>query len=257
MKAFPRDIEVSTLTERHIGIENELGVGDDDGGDLPDDVIDELNDSLLEYMDYDGGGREFITIPISLKSINQVRGSNKLCDYYNVLRDNTHVIEGGGTHIHISILDSDHKNMERNAVAISIAFFSQFQKIAGRQSTWASSQGQRNLTSLQNFLERCRIRYSGATPRTYNRGYYMITPTGHKTLEFRGPTGSNDRVEILAWIEFLSNVVKAANRENIGKLEFRDLLKGDRISAYVKTLNGWRGITEADACKKFNGSRLV
>src|SRR5690349_8053335 len=98
MKAFPRNIEVATMTERHVGIENEL--------DITEMSVDNIYDALsrhgiLSDIGYDGGGREFRTVPISIKSLKQVRGHKYLSEYFDIIKPKSRVIGSGGTHIHI------------------------------------------------------------------------------------------------------------------------------------------------------------
>lgn len=269
MKAFPRDITVEHMTERHIGIESELGVCTGSGGSSYDNLPKAASELLirrgmLESIGDDGGGREFRTTPISLKSLRQVRGHKYLCEYYDILKANTRVQDSGGTHIHISILDKDHPNMESNATALGMAFYKQFQKIAGRQTHWARDFGVRNNLFGRNIEEvreylKTRLygrHYPVSKKRVYLLKGSILNPTRHKTLEFRGPMGSNDKEEVLAWIEFLANVVKVANRKSVDGVQFKDLLKGDHISAYAGSLMGWRELTKADLNRTFNGKKL-
>lgn len=247
MKAFPKDVTVQTMTTRHIGVENELGVH----GDMSIISTEISKRGLLQSVGFDGGGREFRTNPISVRSLNQVRGCKYLTEYYGVLKKNTTVLDSGGTHIHISILPTDHKNMESNATAMAIAFYSQFQKIAGRKSNWACLGRGSTLEEVRNELaSRKRVE------RVYGMKGSMLNPTMHQTLEFRGGRGSNDCQEVLAWIEFLDNVTKICNHKSIEGVQFKQLLRGERISAYVKSLDDWRKLTDADLNMKFNGAKL-
>jgi hypothetical protein len=255
MKAFPRDIEVQTLKTRHIGVESELYTGDN-GYDVPPEVEAGLRKrGLLMSIGVDGGGREYRTNPISVRSLHQVRGEKYLREYYDTLKPVTKVIERGGTHIHISILPDDKPDMELHATALGIAFFRQFQKISGRTTHWADKFYASSLRDL-------RERFAGYKGRcsSYHRAYAMkgsmLNPTGHGTLEFRGPKGSNDCNEILAWTEFLENVVKAANTKSIEGVKFADLIKGSRIEAYAAELKGWRKLSEADLNRTVNPSAL-
>lgn len=250
------------MTERHIGIESELRIKNDMTGEqnVPRNVEYSLNEQgLLQSIGYDGGGREFRTNPISVKSIlKQVRGRKYLTRYYDILSESTEVSERGGTHIHISILDKDHVNMESNATALAMAFFSQFQKIAGRSSHWASrfhidGVGNTDITKLREYLDRSRYICS----RAYSHKGSMLNPTGHQTLEFRGGVGTNDIKDILAWIDFLNNVVKTSNRESVDGVKFGDLLKGETISEYVKGLKGWRKLSKRDLNKVVNVNALT
>lgn len=248
MKAFPRDVTVQTMRIRHIGVENELGVL----GSVSVVEKDCNKRGLLQSIGYDGGGREFRTNPISVRSLNQIRGHKYLTEYYGVLKENTKVLSSGGTHIHISILNSDHENMESNATAMAIAFYKQFQKIAGRRSSWAWRE---KYTTIGEVRDSLNDRKSGER-RTYSMKGSMLNPTWHQTLEFRGGRGSNDCQEILAWVEFLNNITKLCNRKSVEGVQFKELLKGDRISAYVESLKGWRKLGKRDRGQKFNGSAL-
>lgn len=255
MKAFPRDIDVVSLMVRHIGIESELQVGEDDYT-VPDHLHMEITrHGLLQSVGWDGGGREFRTNPISCKSLKQVRGHKYLSEYFNNLKSETRVSDYGGTHIHISILEKDHKNLEANVVALATAFFPQFQKIAGRRTHWAD-----RLSDLETIYDVHRW-LEGRRAKDGSRTYYakgsMLAPTSHQTFEFRGPRGSNDAQEIFAWVEFLENVVKRANRKSVHGMKFADLIKGERIEAYVAGLEGWRELTADDLNATINVTALL
>lgn len=234
MKAFPRDADCKKV--RHIGIESELGVGPSNREELPPEVRAVVTKrGILQSIGNDGGGRELRTNPISVKCLHQVRGPKYIREYYEVLRPVTNVLQSGGTHIHISILDDDHPNMESNATALAIAFHRQFQKISGRETGWAQRCHTRTVEETKGFLDNRKARYGGGA-RAYSRTGYMLGPTIHQTLEFRGPRGSNNAEEILAWADFMETVVKVANRESVDGVKFSDLITGKRIAEYVKTL---------------------
>lgn len=255
MKAFPRDIEVQTLSDRHIGVESELGINGGNIERLPSGLEDKLQEKgLLQDIGFDGGGREFRTNPISCKSVlKQVRGRKYLEAYYIELSHHTTVLDSGGTHIHISILDSDHVNMEANAVALATAFYEQFQKISGRNTHWARSFGLETIDEVKNYLNARRIGDS----RVYGIKGSMLGPTRHKTLEFRGPKGSNNIGEILAWIDFVNRVVEVANRESVDGVKFGDLIKGSYITEYVENLPRNRRLSERDLNRKLNVEQLT
>lgn len=253
MKAFPKDVTVRTMTTRHIGVESELGIKGRDRYEDISYITEECSKhGLLHSVGFDGGGREFRTNPISIKSLNQVRGFKYITEYYGMLKDNTTVLTTGGTHIHISILKDDHKNMESNATAMAIAFYKQFQKIAGRQSNWAYRRRETTLKRVKELLAYERM----DNIRVYNLKGSMLNPTYHQTLEFRGGKGSNNCEEILAWIEFLNNVIKACNRKSVEGVPFKQLLKGKRIEAYLNSLKGWRKLSKRELEQKFNGAAL-
>lgn len=248
MKAFPRDVIVQEMTVRHIGVENELGVT----GQVQAIQQELSKRGLLQSIGYDGGGREFRTNPISVRSLSQVRGFKYLTEYYGELKKGTTVLKSGGTHVHISILGTDHPNLETNATAMAIAFHKQFQKISGRETDWAYRMSYPTLEAVENCIRSHKSMHS----RTYSLKGSMLGPTHHQTFEFRGPKGSNDAEEILAWVEFLNNVVKACNRKSIEGIPFKQLLRGERVSAYVESLKGWRKLTEAELEQRFDGSNL-
>ena len=152
--------------------------------------------------------------------------------------------------------------MEANATALGMAFYEQFQKIAGRRTGWAWNLADfertrvriGNMDQLREYLQ---TRKNREGRRAYHLKGCMLNPTGHQTLEFRGPKGSNDADEVLAWAEFLENVVKAANRKSVDGIKFVDLLKGDRITKYMRRLRGWRKLTKADLNKIVNVTALA
>lgn len=248
MKAFPKDITVQTMTVRHIGVENELGVKGMIG------VMEkELSKrGLLQNIGFDGGGREFRTNPISIRSLKQVKGLRYLTEYYGELKNGTDVLDSGGTHIHISILNTDNPNLEVNVTALATAFHRQLQKISGRDTHWAGRIGCKTISGVRDEI-RNRKKANG---RAYAMKGYMLNPTYHQTFEFRGPKGSNDAHEILAWIEFLDNIVNTCNRENIEGVKFKQLLNGNRISDYINSLSGWRRLDGTDFEREFNGALL-
>lgn len=249
MKAFPQDIEVAELKTRHIGIENELG------SPTPQGIFRQELDKtgLFQSYGFDGGGIEFRTVPISTKALRQVRGKRFIQQYYQEISERTEVIESGGTHIHISILDTDKPFMEAHATAMGVAFFEQLQKISGRDTHWAQCFGRDTLDAIGRTL---RSLQSQEYPRRYARVSSMLNPTRHKTLEFRGPKGSNNCHEVLAWAELLENIVKRSNRKSIQGVKFRELLKGEHLEAYVSQLDGWRQLTDEDLNKTINVNAL-
>ena len=126
--------------------------------------------------------------------------------------------------------------MEANATALAIAFYQQFQRIAGRNSVWAQIPLGASIKEVKEDLEKRHDRagvYRRGN-RAYSRSMRMLGPTLYQTLEFRGPKGSNDPDEILSWIDFMECVVKVANRKSIHGVKFSDLLKGERIAEYAK-----------------------
>ena len=63
-----------------------------------------------------------------------------------------------------------------------------------------------------------------------------MTPTLHKTIEFRGPKGTRNINDIRAWAEFLDQIVRVSNTDSIEGVKFKDLIKGKHIEAKVNKL---------------------
>ena len=257
MKPFPREADLKAV--RHIGIESELLVTTGEYQRVTKETQNKINKrGILQDIGMDGGGREFRTNPISVKSLSQVRGAKYLKEYFDMLKEMTNVIETGGTHLHISVLDSDHPNMEANATALGMAFFEQFQKISGRETHWADNFGEHlyeDIKTIEHVAAYIQRNKCGGRRAFYCKGS-MIGPTSHQTLEFRGPKGSNDADEILAWAQFVENVAKVSNRESVHGVEFQELLEGERISAYVDKLPRSRKIRIKDLRKKLDTAHL-
>ena len=201
---------------------------------------------IFREMHTDGGGIEFTTKPIKASALYQKRTMKYIEEYYENLKKATTPISTGGTHIHISVLKTDHENMILNAVIIAQEFFTQLQKISGRQVHWASKPPEEDSKEgTKRRLSSMSFTVNGQ--KMYNRAYWMITPTNKGTLEFRGPMGSNNVDEILAWQELFANIVKEANRESVKGLQFAQLIRGERISKYIDNIQNsgaqWRKLS--------------
>lgn len=245
MRAFPRDSDCKKV--RHIGIETEIDVI----GTCPK-ASDLDEEGLQRYRA--GQGVEFRTIPISVRSLHGVRGTKRVQEHFDLIKSFTRVAQWGGTHLHISILDKDHPNLEANVISLTAAFFKEFQKVAGRRTEWAKRPEVKSLNDAKALVAIMNI--FGHRERRYSRRYLMITPSRYQTLEFRGPVGSNDSEEILAWADFLEKVIEVSNCDSVHGVQFKDLLVGDRISKYVSELIGWRVFTNRELNKKLNESKL-
>lgn len=201
---------------------------------------------IFREMHTDGGGIEFTTKPIKANALYQKRTMKYMEEYYEHLKKATTPISTGGTHIHISVLETDHENTVLNAVIIAQEFFTQLQKISGRQVHWASRPpAEYSREDMKRRLSDMSFKANGK--KVYNRAYWMITPTNKGTLEFRGPMGSNKIDEILAWQELFANIVKEANRESVKGLQFAQLIRGERISKYINSIQDsdakWRKLS--------------
>ena len=249
---------------RAIGIETEILIANTSNSltpvvtaAVPAKMKQQLKDTLFREYHGDSGAIEFTTMPIKLESLKQGPGKKKLQNYFQVLQNFTRVSDNNGTHIHMSILDNDHTELESNVMCIIQAFSTQIHRLLGREASWARAPGVANKTEAKRVLSNTAMRPRKDQLRTlYRRQYFLITPTTKQTLEMRGPRGSNNYHEVMAWTEFLENVINAANKESVQGLEFKSLLEGPNLKAYVKTLYGARAISRAQMNFKLNEENL-
>lgn len=263
LKTFPQGI--SLRKSRAIGIENEMGL-----------VLENVKENLLrgniylkteevpkeEWIREIHGGNhgaghkihEFKTIPLSLDK--DIRKRNRLLKkYYEEMSKFTEVTNGAGTHIHISIIEKDNPDIVPRVLLIASTFFTEIQKIAGRTTHWAKNPQCKNIAMARSVAQNMRYSHQEGAPM-YARRYYNITPTSRGTLEFRAPKGSTNYSEIQAWIQFLRNIIDAANRESIEGLRFEELLKGRALEAYVKKFKRPRNLTRNNLNKTITGDQL-
>ena len=249
-EVFPASLNLKK--QRAVGIENELHSKGKTQWQAP---------SKNEYKKAAGGiGREhhsdcgaieYTTKPLRLSYIRSKRGQRQLLSYYEGLSGFAKVSERNGTHVHISLMDHDHPDIEARAVVIATQFYAQLQKIAGRNSIqWARSPEQRTVESAKNCLREMKYQktdqYETPSRQAYGRQFWIITPTRRQTLEFRGPKGTVDPMEILAWTDLLENIVRVCNRKRLKTLHIGEILKGKYLEPYVEKLVQEEKLTQED-----------
>ena len=258
---YPQNMNLKKT--RAIGIETEILVNSTQSSltpvksqQVPAKMKQQLKNTLFREYHGDSGAVEFTTMPVKLDSLKKPAGKKKLQEYFQILQSYTTVSDNNGTHIHMSILNDDHEELEANVLCIVKAFQGQMHKLLGRNAHWAQAPGISNKAGAKRYLGNIGSRPPLGTRTTYQRQYLLITPTRKQTLEMRGPRGSNNYHEVMAWTEFLENVINAANKESVQGLEFKSLLEGPNLKAYVKTLYGARAISRAQMNFKLNEENL-
>ena len=251
-KVYPKRLKLGK--QRAVGIENELFMRGGRNQYITERQKQSINKKILAHTKTDCGAIEFVTKPILLSSLKWGNGKNQLDNYYKTIQKIAKVSKHNGSHIHISLLDTDRKDIVARVLFIQSIFYKQLQKVAGREASWAQSPRTTDMELAREreeymcmdrapIYDKKGVTRAGKRPK-YTRSYYMITPTNKNTLEFRGPKGTVKTEEMLAWIELLHNIVKEANRPELFSLSFKDLLKGKNISQYVASLPKYRQLTE-------------
>lgn len=250
---FPKNLKLNQ--QRAVGVENELFTKNQRRKYrfqmLSNSDFRKLAGQVGKEQHPDCGAIEFTTRPMRLSYLKSKTGKEQLEQYYQRLQNETRISRTNGSHVHISILETDNDLLVERVLVIATQFYPQIQKIAGRQSiNWAASPNLQNMEAAKDNTSRRKCNKNGTKTGPYIRSFHIITPTAHKTLEFRGPKGSNDPMEIMAWIEFMENIVRVANRKKLKTLKFSELLKGQYISQYASKLRDWRYIAKRDKEEK-------
>ena len=264
-EVYPKRLKLGK--QRAVGIENELFMRGGRNQHITQRQKQSINKKILSHTKTDCGAIEFVTKPILLSSLKWGNGKNQLGNYYKTIQKIAKVSRLNGSHIHISLLDTDRKDIVARVLFLQSIFYKQLQKVAGRKTTWARSPGVMNMEiarkreeimclSAMPVYDKKGVTRGGRRPN-YMRSYYMITPTNKNTLEFRGPKGTVKTEEMLAWIELLHNIVKEANRPELFSLSFKDLLKGKNISQYVASLPKYRQLTEEQLNQKLTEGAIA
>ena len=126
-----------------------------------------------------------------------------------------------GTHIHISRLESDKRNLWRNLYWFSVVYDKQLYAIFRRRSTWALSPKKR----LQE-MGRTKVSINEVSDLGYpgfgNKGTLIIKRLN--TYECRGGSASTDANEIKAWALMFKNIVDFCNQTTIVGHRFEEVL---------------------------------
>ena len=253
-KVFPASLNLKK--QRAVAIENELYSKDRRKWQPPSkNEYKKAAGSIGREYHSDCGAIEYTTKPLRLSYIRSKRGQRQLLSYYEGLSGIAKVSNHNGTHVHISLMDHDHPDIEARAIVIATQFYTQLQKIAGRNSLqWARSPGKETVESAKKCLRGMKFRktneYETPSRQSYGRQYWILTPTSRQTLEFRGPKGTVDPMEILAWTDLLENIVRVCNRKRLRTLHIREILKGKYLEPYVEKLVQEETLTQEDLAAK-------
>lgn len=253
-EVFPASLNLKK--QRAVGIENELYSKGRRQWEPPSrSAYKKAAGSIGREHHSDSGAIEYTTKPLRLSYIRSKRGQRQLLSYYEGLSGIAKVSNRNGTHVHISLMDHDHPDIEARAIVIATQFYSQLQKIAGRNSPrWARSPHKSTVESAKDFLKEMKYpkaeQYETPSRQAYGRQFWIITPTRRQTLEFRGPKGTVDPMEILAWTDLLENIVRVCNRKRLRTLHIREILKGKYLEPYVEKLVQEETLTQEDLAVK-------
>lgn len=180
-------------------------------------IIDESG-KMIAMIGSDGGDVEIATQPLSERTL---LGN---CDFNRMLRAyNMYCIpdQQSGTHIHISKLEDDKRNLWRNLYWFSVVYDKQLYAIFRRRSTWALSPKK----ALQN-MGKTKISINEVADLRYpgfgNKGTLIIRR--ENTYECRGGSASTNANEIKAWALMFKNIVDFCNQTTIVGHRFEEVL---------------------------------
>ena len=179
-------------------------------------------EKFIAMLGADGGDIEITTEPISPTILLYDDNFNKALRNYNLycLPD-----ECSGTHVHISKLKSDKRNIWRNLYWFSVVYDKQLYAVFRRRSTWALSPKKRlqemNKTKV-SITDVRKLKY----PTFGNKGTIIISRKN--TYECRGGSASTDSKEIKAWAMMFRNIVELCNQTTIVGHRFEEVIpKGE------------------------------
>ena len=180
------------------------------------------DDKILANAGYDGGEIEVATEPLARSLIyNNDVWVDKLLkniEMYGIADSRS------GTHVHISKLKKENKNLWRNLYWFSLVFDKQFYAIFRRKSNWALSPKEyfKERTSIYgpklSIKDVCQHRY----PNFGNKGTLIVKRD--KTYECRAGSSSTNPLEIRAWAILFYNIVEFCNQTSILGHRFEEVL---------------------------------
>lgn len=227
-------VDYSKTRKRYFGLEQELGIKGNNSNTWGEreNVYNKAKARKLDMynVSVDCGCIEYVSNPVPLSSI--VKGK-RIPELQRFLGDmGLKPDSKGGTHLHISLKERDNKWTTNNALYLAAQFYEEFQAICGRKSNrWAQKPMSIGYQAKEKVNENI---FNPA--QAYSRYYWILTPTMHKTIEFRGPKGTRSINDIRAWAEFLDQIVRVSNQDSIEGVKFKDLIKGKHIEAKVDKL---------------------
>lgn len=173
---------------------------------------------MVAMVDVDGGDIEIATQPISRRTLLYNGDFNDMLRKYNILCIPD---QESGTHVHISRLQNDKRNLWRNLYWFSVVYDKQLYAIFRRRSTWA-------LSPKKRLKEMGKTKVS--IKEVSNLGYpgfgykgTLIIKRQH-TYECRGGSASTDANEIRAWALMFKNIVDFCNQTTIVGHRFEEIL---------------------------------
>ena len=174
-------------------------------------IIDQSG-KMIAMIGSDGGDVEIATQPLSKQTLLNNYDFNQMLRAYNMfcIPD-----QQSGTHIHISKLENDKRNLWRNLYWFSVVYDKQLYAIFRRRSTWALSPKKRTKISINEVAD---LRYPGFG----NKGTLIIKR--ENTYECRGGSASTNANEIKAWALMFKNIVDFCNQATIVGHRFEEVL---------------------------------
>ena len=188
---------------------------------------------------------EMISQPMSLKWVKAHYN-----DFATLFKS---LIEGGqeshesrdcGFHIHVSRAAFNNDYAIKRAIAIVHGLADEMGKF-GRRANGSYFRFNTDFQNIKNFGER-------DVDDIDHEGHYCAVNVHYeddrrtKTVEFRFPKGTLNVTTYMATLEFIDNIVTAAN-SNKDVVKFGDLLSGDYIPAYIQARNGYGVNFDLDA----------
>lgn len=187
---------------------------------------------------YDGGGKEFVTMPDSYTLFEQ-GGSERLQKLVAMLDKYTIADKDSGTHFHVSKLPGDTLKTWENIWWFCMCFGPQLQKLFGRVTGWAPVPLPPNYfqanKNYNEYLFQAPQKRPGA-PKPLNSKHQMVNDRENR-YEFRAPKASHNLEEILAWAELCNNIVNLCANGYIKDMPFQEILKGKHIRKYAHDLD--------------------
>lgn len=190
-------------------------------------IIDESG-KMIAMIGPDGGDVEIATQPLSKRTLLDNYDFNRMLRAYNMycIPD-----QRSGTHIHISKLEDDKRNLWRNLYWFSVVYDKQLYAIFRRRSTWALSPKKR----LQD-MGRTKISINEVADLRYpgfgNKGTLIIKR--ENTYECRGGSASTNANEIKAWALMFKNIVDFCNQTTIVGHRFEEILPEDNYGDMLR-----------------------
>lgn len=180
-------------------------------------IMDESG-KLIAMVGCDGGDIEIATQPLSRGIVRCNMELDQFLRNYNLfcIPD-----ERSGTHVHISRLSTDKRNLWRNLYWFSVVYDKQLYAIFRRRSNWALSPKKK----LQ-LLGKTKVSINDISDLKYpgfgNKGTLIIRR--ENTYECRGGSASTSSQEIKAWALLFYNIVEFCNQNTIVGHRFEEVL---------------------------------